>query len=144
MILVLIDEAVTSGARLNRACDILGLPARTVQRWRQQGEQGFDRRLGPKTAPCNKLSPAERRTVLDITQRPEYRDLSPKQIVPRVADDGVYLASESTFYRILHEEDALHHREPSLPRSVARPREYAAMGPYEVWSWDISVPQKAA
>ena len=138
MILVLIDEAVTSGARLNRACDILGLPARTVQRWRQQGEQGFDRRLGPKTAPCNKLSPAERQTVLDITQRPEYRDLSPQQIVPRLADDGIYLASESTFYRILHEEDALHHREPSLPRSVTRPREHVAMGPYEVWSWDIT------
>ena len=138
MILVLIDEAVTSGARLHRACNILGLRARTVQRWRQQGEQGFDRRLGPKTAPRNKLSPAERQAVLEVSQRPKYRELSPKQIVPRLADDGVFLASESTMYRILHEADALHHREPSRPRTVARPREHVAMGPYEVWSWDIT------
>ena len=40
--LELINEAVESGARLGRACDILGLTARTVQRWREQSEQGFD------------------------------------------------------------------------------------------------------
>jgi transposase InsO family protein len=138
MILKLIDEAVESGARLDRACDILGLTTRSVQRWREQGEHGFDRRLGPKTPPPNKLSPAERKEVLDAANRPEHRDLSPKQIVPQLADKGVYLASESTFYRILHEEDALHHREPSRPRSVARPQEHVATGPFDVWSWDIT------
>jgi len=138
MIMQLIDEAVESGARLVRACDTLGLTLRTVQRWRQQGDRGFDRRLGPKTSPRNKLSPTERKAVLDAANRPEHRDLSPKQIVPRMADAGVYLASESTFYRILHEEGALHHREPSRPRSVVRPREYVAMGPCEVLSWDIT------
>ena len=50
----------------------------------------------------------------------------------------VYLASESTFYRVLDEEDALKHREPSRPRSVARPREHVATGPCQVWSWDIT------
>ena len=138
MILALIDEAVESGVRLDRACDTLGLTTRTVQRWQAQGEQGFDRRLGPKTAPRNKLSPAERKDVLEAAHRPEHRDLSPKQIVPRLADEGIYLASESTFYRILHEEGALHHRESSRPRSVARPREHVATGPCEVFSWDIT------
>jgi transposase InsO family protein len=138
MIVGLIDEAVVSGARLDRACDILGLTVRTVQRWRQQGEQGFDRRFGPKTAPRNKLSPAERTRVLAAANRPEHRDLSPKQIVPRLADKGIYLGSESTFYRVLHEEDALHPRESSRPRSVSRPRECVALGPCEVWSWDIT------
>jgi putative transposase len=138
VILKLIDEAVESGARLTRVCHWIGLTARTIQRWRQQGEQGFDRRFGPKTPPRNKLSPIERSQVLDTTQRPEYRELSPKQIVPQLADKGVYLASESTFYRILREEDALHHREPSRPRSVTRPREHVATGPLEVWSWDIT------
>jgi putative transposase len=138
VILKLIDETVESGARLDRACDRVGLTARTVQRWRQQGEEGFDRRFGPKTPPRNKLSPVEREEVLDAANRPEYRDLSPKQIVPQLADKGVYLASESTFYRILREEDALHHREPSRPRSVTRPREHVATGPLEVWSWDIT------
>jgi len=138
MILKLLDEAVQSGARLARACDLLGLAARTVQRWRHQGEQGFDRRFGPKTPPRNRLTPVERQKVLDAAHRPEHVDLSPKQIVPRLADDGIYLASESTFYRVLREEDALQHREPSRPRSVARPPEYIATGPLEIWSWDIT------
>ncbi len=138
MILKLLDEAVQSGARLARACDLLGLAARTVQRWRHQGEQGFDRRFGPKTPPRNRLTPGERQKVLDAAHRPEHVDLSPKQIVPRLADDGIYLASESTFYRVLREEDALQHREPSRPRSVARPPEYIATGPLEIWSWDIT------
>ncbi len=138
MTLNLIDEAVESGARLDRACDVLGLTVRTVQRWRKQGRQGFDRRFGPKTPPCNKLSPRERQELLDAAHRPEYRDLSPKQIVPRLADEGLFLGSESTLYRVLHEENALHHRAPSRPRSVARPRELVATGPCEVWSWDIT------
>jgi transposase InsO family protein len=138
MILDLIDEAVTSGARPVRACDTLGLTLRTLQRWRDQGEQGFDRRFGPKTSPRNKLRPAERERVLAAANRADCRDLSPKQIVPRLADEGIYLASESTFYRILHEEDALQHRAPTRPRTVARPREHVAVGACEVWSWDIT------
>ena len=116
----------------------MDLTPRTIQRWREQGDQGFDRRFGPKTPPRNKLSTAERKKVLEAANRPEYRDLSPKQIVPRLADEGIYIASESTFYRTLHAEDALHHREPSRPRNVARPREYVATGPSELWSWDIT------
>jgi transposase InsO family protein len=134
----LIDEAVMSGARLSRSCEIMELAPRTLQRWRDQGNQGFDRRFGPKTPPRNKLSAAERRKVLEAANLPEHRDLSPKQIVPRLADEGVYIASESTFYRVLHEENALHHREPSRPRSVTRPREHVATGPCEVFSWDIT------
>lgn len=138
MILKLLDEAVQSGARLARACNLLGLAARTVQRWRRQGEQGFDRRFGPKTPPRNRLTQSERQKVLEAAHRPEHVDLSPKQIVPHLADDGIYLASESTFYRVLREEDALQHREPSRPRSVSRPREHIATRPLEVWSWDIT------
>ena len=73
MIVQLLDEAVAAGARLDRACQLLGLRVRTVQRWRQQGEQSFDRRFGPKSSPRNKLSPAERQKVLEAANRPEYR-----------------------------------------------------------------------
>ncbi len=143
MISELIDEAVGSGARLDRACDTLGLTVRTVQRWRKQGRQGFDRRFGPKTPPGNKLSSREQQDVLDAVNRPEHRDLSPKQIVPRLADEGIYLASESMIYRVLHQEDALHPRETSRPRSVARPREQITTGPLECWSWDITYLRRA-
>jgi len=134
----LIDDAANAGARLERSCNVMKLTPRTIQRWREQGEQGFDRRFGPKTPPRNKLSQAERKKVLATVHQPEHRDRSPKQIVPSLADQGIYIGSESTIYRILHEEDALQHRGPTRPRSVPRPREHVATGPGELWSWDIT------
>ncbi len=137
MTLGLIDEAVEAGARQRPACEILGLSERTVERWREQ-EVGDDRRQGPKTPPKNKLTEAERERVLETANSPEYRSLSPKQIVPQLADQGVYIASESSFYRVLKAAKQLKHREPSQPRRHHKPREHVAHGPLEVWSWDIT------
>lgn len=108
-----------------------------MQRWRGQGV-GEDGRAGPKTAPANKLTDAERRKILEVVNSPEYRDRSPKQIVPSLADRGEYLASESTMYRILREEGQLTHRAPSRAPTRHRPRELAATSPNQVWSWDIT------
>jgi putative transposase len=138
MILGLIDETVAAGARQSRACAQLHLEARTLQRWRQQGI-GDDGRAGPKHSPANKLTAKERARVLDVANSPENRDLSPKQIVPWLADQGEYVASESTMYRILREEEQMGHREPSRPPSKPyRPQEYVATGSNQVWSWDIT------
>lgn len=137
MILELVDEAVGAGARLERACQMLGLSARTVQRWQHAGG-GEDRRYGPKRAPANKLSDAEKRQILAVANSPEYRDMSPKQIVPRLADQGIYVASESSFHRTLHEHDLVNHRERSKPASARRPSEHVATGPWQVASWDIT------
>jgi putative transposase len=128
---------MTAGARLKPACQEAGVDARTVQRWRAQ-EVGDDRRAGPLTEPANKLQEPERARVLEVANDPEYRDLSPKQIVPRLADDGIYVASESTFYRLLRAADQLRHRERSLPAVSRRPVELVATGPEQVWSWDIT------
>ena len=133
----MIDEAIRSGARLRPAARMLGLTCRTVQRWRNQNG-GYDRRNGPKAAPTNKLTPSERRYVLEVANSPEYRDLSPRQIVPRLADKGQYIASESTFYRILRAENQLVHRERCRPVTHRRPKEKKATGPCRVWSWDIT------
>jgi putative transposase len=130
-------EATASGARLKPAAEILGLAARTILRWRHQ-ESGEDRRHGPLTAPANKLTPTERQEVLSIANSQKYRELSPKQIVPRLADEGRYLASESTFYRLLREANQLTHRERCRPATHRRPREKVATGPCQVWSWDIT------
>lgn len=139
MTLALIDEAVASGARLNLACDLLGLPARTVQRWRKQGEAGGqDRRRGPNTPPVNKLSEAEEKLVLETITSPPFADLSPKQIVPLLADEGIYLASESTCYRILEKADLNHHRQPSKPRAHTKPKQRIATGPSQILCWDIT------
>ena len=137
MIINLIDRAVESGARLKKAADIMGLSARTIIRWRQLGG-GQDQRKGPLTAPANKLSNHERQQILDTANSAQFRDLSPKQIVPKLADQGVYLASESTFYRILKEQKMLTHRQASKPAVPRRPKEHVATGPCQVWSWDIT------
>ena len=136
-VLTLIGEAIKQGASLKRAAKTLELAARTLQRWQEQN-CGEDKRRGPLSPPANKLSPEERQQVLLVANSPTYRDLSPKQIVPRLAAEGCYLASESTFYRILREENQLAHRQHSRPATHRRPKEKTATGPYQVWSWDIT------
>ncbi len=137
MILGLVEEARCGGARLEPACETIGLSVRTIQRWRRQGG-GDDRRHGPHSEPPNKLSPAERQKALEVLSSPPYRDLSPHQIVPRLADEGSYIASESTMYRILRDEELLAHRQRSRPAVVWRTKEHIATGPNQVWSWDIT------
>lgn len=137
MILDLIDQAVRSGARLKSAAAVLGLSSRTVIRWRLESG-GEDKRRGPDAAPSNKLSDEERERVLDIANSKEFRDLSPKQIVPKLADRGEYVASESSFYRVLRDSHMMNHRQSSKPPVSRRPKEHAADGPCQVWSWDIT------
>lgn len=136
----LIDEARQAGARLAPACEVLGLTVRTYQRWTQGGGVRVDGRPGAvRPPPSNKLSEAERAQVLAVCHQPEYASLPPSQIVPRLADQGVYIASESTYYRILHEHREQHHRGRSqAPRTPAPPPRLCARAPCQVWSWDIS------
>ncbi len=136
MTLALIAEAEQSGARVEAASEALGLSARTVERWRAGADE--DQRRGPTTTPANKLSAEERRELLATVNAPRFRDRSPNQIVPLLADEGSYLASESTVYRILREEDQLHHRERSKAPVRQPPRAHVATGPLQVWSWDIT------
>jgi len=137
MIGQLIKEATHSGARLEAAVDVVGLSIRTFQRWNLQ-DDGADRRRGPGTDPSNKLAPAERQNIIEIANSPAFRDISPKQIVPQLADQGIYVASESSFYRVLRDEDQITHREPSRPATSRKSKEHVATGPCQVWSWDIT------
>ncbi len=138
MILGHVDKARTAGARQGEACKLLELDERTVQRWRAE-RGGEDRRRGPNTVPGNKLSGQERDRVLEIVNSREFRDHSPKQIVPKLASRGEYVASEPTIYRILRQENQLKHRERSRPATKRyKPDELAATGANQVWSWDIT------
>lgn len=134
----MIDEAMASGARLKASAETIGISARTIIRWKKQ-KIGQDQRKGPLSVPKNKLSDDERLAVINIANSPEFRDMSPKQIVPKLADKGLYLASESSFYRILRENKLANHRQSSKPSSKQhRPKEKVATGPCQVWSWDIT------
>jgi len=135
----LIEDAVTAGARRAPACQLVGLSVRTMERWRADPEgTTADARHGPHHAPANKLSDAERRTLLATMNAAAFRDLTPHQIVPRLADFGRYLASESTMYRVLRAAQLLAHRgraKAPVRRTVCA---HVATAPNQVWSWDIT------
>jgi putative transposase len=131
----LIDEAIATGARQRSACAEAGYGVRTIQRWRINAD---DRRGAAVRTPANKLTDEERQRVLTLANSPEFRDLSPKQIVPKLADRGTYLASESTIYRVLRAEDQMKHRATSRPATHRVTRERTATDANQLWSWDIT------
>lgn len=136
----LISEAVKAGARHQKACELLDLNQRTLHRWKKTGDT--DGRTLRRFTPPNKLSEAERQQVLTIANSGEFQSLSPKQIVPALADRGQYIASESSFYRILRDADMLHHRGRSAAPSnpPTKPEGYCATAANQIWSWDTSAP----
>jgi len=132
----LIDEAVESGARQSSACEELGLNERTLQRWRHTPEDG--RPGAQRPVPANKLSEGERQAVLAAANSPGYESLTPHQIVPKLADEGRYLASESTFYRVLRAEGQGRRRGRVHHAKSRTPTTHRADGPNQVWCWDIT------
>lgn len=132
----LVLQAQKGGCTLAKACAMIGLGVRTFERWRRN--PSGDQRRGPLGAPANKFTKAEREAVLVAANSVAYKDKSPAQIVPLLADKGVYLASESSFYRILKEEGLNTHRSRSKPATRSRPDELIATAPNQVWSWDIT------
>ena len=137
--LELINETIHAGARLKPSCDELGISSRTYQRWSQSPESIEDKRpiIGRKP-PKNKLSGKERAEVLLIINSHEYTDLVPGQIVPKLADQGIYLASESTIHRILKEEKQNTHRAKTKEPVKRVPPTHIATAQNQVWTWDIT------
>ena len=91
------------------------------------------------TSPPNKLSDAERAQALQVLNSEPFKDLPPSQIVPRLADQGRYVASESTLYRLLRQAGQLAHRR--LERAAYKrhkPRALVATAPNQVYCWDIT------
>lgn len=136
----LIKDAVKAGVPAKRACEELGISHRTYQRWSAGDDIEPDQR--PEAArpePTNKLTRQEREEILATCNRSEYASLPPSQIVPDLADKGLYLASEASFYRVLNEAGQLHHRgKAQAPRKVSQPKAFKASAPNQVWSWDIT------
>lgn len=139
-IIELINEAISAGARISPCCKVVGISIRTYERWIYGGVVNEDRRpYAKRPVPQNKLSEEEYNSVIRIANLPEYADLSPAQIVPAIADRGMYIASESTFYRILRSEEMQNHRGRSKPPEKAKePETHIAFAPNRVWTWDIT------
>ena len=140
---MLIEEAVRNGAGLCAACQQIGITERTYYRWKKlhntYGSYEDRRAYADHSNPSNKLRPEERQQVLDTCNEERFSSMPPSQIVPALADEGVYLASESTFYRILREEKMNNHRGRSqAPGKHGKPTSYRATAPNQVYTWDIT------
>ncbi len=134
---MLASWAVERGARLEAACRVLGVAARTLQRWQRFPNAG-DARKGPNTAPKHQLSEAEKDRIVQLITEPPYRNLSPEQAVAKLATEGTYVCSERSVRRILAVRKLDRYRLRSKPARHNKPREYVAHEPLRVLSWDIT------
>jgi len=135
--LEILDEAVAAGARAREVAALLGVGFTTLQRWRRQfaGDgDGLDGRKGSHRLVSHRLTDEERQRILLTCNEPEFAALAPGQIVPILADRGVYIGSERSFYRVLHAHGQAHRRgrarPPQEPRPVPR---LEARGPNQLW-----------
>jgi putative transposase len=134
----LIKEHSAAGIPKQPFCAHLGISYRTYQRWSKSFGTKDLRVQSKRIAPANKLSDDERNRILALVNVEKYRDVSPCKMVPLLADEGIYMASESTFYRLLREAKQLLHRGVCKPRTHHKPKACIATAPNQVWSWDIT------
>ncbi|MTI96892.1 MAG: transposase [Firmicutes bacterium] len=113
---------------------------RTYQRWMKDGgADSIDKRpTAKRRPPSNKLSEEEKKEIIKVCNRDKFADLTPAQIVPKLADQGVYIASESTFYKVLKEANQTSKRTRVNPPRTSSLTTHIATGPNQVWSWDIT------
>lgn len=136
-ILKLFDEAIQSGARKSTVCGILDISTRTIKRWSDSPDG--DNRSSVKKEPANKMSEKEEEQIVSICCGERFRNTAPNEIVAILAEEGTYIASESTMYRVLRKRSLLKHRTESKPGTKSKkPGELKATGPNQVLSWDIT------
>jgi transposase InsO family protein len=136
-----IAAAQAAGARLRLACATAGIDVRTLQRWQADGGAvaGDRRPTAEHLAPAHALSAEERAQVLRVANETRFADMPPARIVPMLADEGVYLASESTFARVLREHGQSAHRgRAKAPKAQRPPTTHLATAPGQVWCWDLT------
>ena len=136
--LKLVDEARRDGARLKPACAELGIGVNTYRRWAQGTADA--RPLATRPVPPHALTSLEREAILACVHEPKFASLPPGQIIPRLLDErSLYLASESSFYRVMHAAGEQQRRgRAAAPQKVGPPRRHRAAGPNAVWSWDVT------
>ncbi len=124
-------EEVTS---TKRACELVGANRSTILRRRRRPVLGPP---APRPEPPNKLTEPERQHVLSVLRSPEFCDLAPAQVWVQLLDDGVYLATPPTMYRILRSAGEVRERRRQATHPAHTKPELTATAPNDVWSWDI-------
>ncbi len=133
----LIKEATAAGARIHKACEALEISTSTFERWRH-GNISDSRKECSKVV-ARKLSKEEEARIIEISCSTEYKDDNPYKIHASLLSKGIYIASVSSFYRVLKKNRLIHHRGNTRPgTSHSKPPERVATGPNQVWCWDIT------
>ena len=136
-----IEQACADGARLAPACALAGIDVRTLRRWKVGDGllQGDRRPDADRPIPSHALSEAERVRIIEIANEPRFAETPPARIVPALADEGVYLASESSFHRVLRAHGQMNRRGRAQPPRTSRPpTTHIAIRPGDVWCWDLT------
>lgn len=137
MAVTLIKEAQNSGARLWKACEVLDISVSTFRRW-SAGHLKDNRKGSLKNIP-RKLTLEEEQLIVDVCCSKEYKDDNPYKIHASLLDKGVYIASISSFYRVLRKKGLMFNRGNTKPgQSQSKPPEKTATGSNQVWCWDIT------
>ena len=134
-------EARANGARQAPACALAGIDPRTIQRWRKNdGLTHGDRRPDAiRPAPSHALTEEERARIIEVANEPRFAETPPARIVPTLADEGVYIASESSFHRVLRAHGQMNRRGRARPPRRSRPpTTHIATRPGAVWCWDVT------
>jgi putative transposase len=136
-----IRQAREAGARLAPVCEVAGIDARTLQRWNAHDglNKGDGRPAALHPTPSHALSADERAKLLSVANEARFCAVPPARIVPMLADEGVYLASESTFARVMRSHGQTAHRGRSkAPKAKRPPTTHIATGVSQVWCWDMT------
>jgi putative transposase len=136
-----IEQARADGARLVPACALGGIDAHTMRRWKAGDglRQGDRRPDASRSVPSHALSEAERARIIEIANEPRFADTPPARIVPALADEGIYIASESSFHRVLRAHGQMNRRGRARPPRTSRPpTTHIATRPGDVWCWDVT------
>jgi len=136
-----VEQARRDGARLRSACEVSGIDTRTLQRWKVGAglERGDGRPHAIRPPAEHALSAEERERILQIANEPRFAELPPARIVPMLADEGTYIASESSFSRVLRAHGQIRHRgRAKAPERKRVPSTHVATAPGQLWCWDVT------
>jgi putative transposase len=126
-------QSLAEQVGMKPACQALDVPRSTVYRQQQP-----HREPKPRPRPERALTEQERAAVLLTLNSESFADQAPAQVYSQLLDDGIYLCSPRTMYRILEDADQVRERRDVLRHPQYQRPELLATGPNQVWSWDIT------